>query len=244
MKQKTALVTGSSRGIGKAIALRLAKDGYKIILHGSRPSEAFRGVQKDLEKLDSLAMATYFDVSDKNAVIMGCRSILKRVGRVDVLVNNAGIVRDSIFTKMSEKEWDEVIKTNLYGPFYITQQFLAKMIRRKFGRIINISSIASRGAFGKANYAAAKAGLLGMTKSLAQEVARYNITVNAVCPGFIETEMSTSIPSKYRKQLLSKISLGRAGTPAEVASLVAYLASSESSYITGTAIDINGGWIT
>lgn len=242
MKQ-TALVTGSSRGIGKAIALRLGKDGYRLILHGSRKSEALKATEKELKKLSLLVLTTYFDVSNKAEVESACVSILKKVDAVDVLVNNAGIVRDKTFIKMSEKEWDEVLKTNLYGPFYVTKQLLPKMKEHGYGRIINISSIAARGAYGKTNYAAAKAGLIGMTKSLAQEVAKYNITVNVVCPGFIQTEMATSIPDKYKKQLLSQVALGRMGTPQEVASLVAYLANKESSYITGAAIDINGGWL-
>lgn len=242
MKQ-TALVTGSSRGIGKAIILRLAQSNYKIILHGSYKSEALKATEKELKKLSALVLTTCFDVSNKAEVESACASILKEVDTVDVLVNNAGIVRDKTFIKMSEKEWDEVLKTNLYGPFYVTKQLLPKMKERAYGRIINMSSIAARGAYGKTNYAAAKAGLIGMTKSLAQEVAKYNITVNVVCPGFIETEINASIPDKYRKRLLSQVALGRMGTSQEVASMVAYLASRESSYITGAAIDINGGWL-
>lgn len=243
MKQ-TALVTGSSRGIGKAIALRLAQSGYQIILHGSHRSEALESTQKDLQRLGAWTMATHFDVSSKAAVESACASILEKVGTLDVLVNNAGIVRDRTFLKMSEQEWDDVLKTNLYGAFYVTQQLLPKMKERGFGRVINISSIvALKGNFGQTNYAAAKAGLIGMTKSLAREVAKYNITVNAVCPGLIQTEMTAKIPDEHMKQLLSNIALGRVGSPEEVAHLIAFLASNESSYITGAAIDINGGWL-
>lgn len=243
MKQ-TALVTGSSRGIGKAIALRLAKEGYKVILHGSHMSRDLLATEEELKKLGALTLTTCFDVSRKAKVKLACTLLLKKVGTVDVLVNNAGIVKDRMFSKMSEEEWDEVLKTNLYGPFYVTQQLLARMKTRAFGRIINISSIAAlRGAYGKTNYAAAKAGIIGMTKSIAWEVAKYNITVNAVCPGFIKTEMSFAIPDKYQKKILSQVAVGRMGTPDEVASLVAYLASKDCSYITGAAIDINGGWL-
>ncbi|MEK7533758.1 MAG: 3-oxoacyl-ACP reductase FabG [Patescibacteria group bacterium] len=241
--RQTALVTGSSRGIGKAIAIRLAKEGYQIILHGFHSSKELKATEKELRTLNALAMTICFDVSKKAEVESNCKLVLKKVGVVDVLVNNAGIVRDRTFLKMSGQEWNEVLKTNLYGPFYVTQQLLPKMQERAYGRIINMSSIAAKGAYGKTSYSASKAGLIGMTKSLALEVAKYNITVNAVCPGYIDTHMSGSIPAKYRKQFLPQIALGRIGTPEEVASLVAYLAGNESSYITAAVIDINGGWL-
>lgn len=242
MKQ-TAFVTGSSSGIGRAIAIRLAKEGYRIILHGKQASPALTVTQKELKKLGVSAMTICFDVSSKVAVESACSKVLEKVGVVDVLVNNAGISLDRILVEMSEREWDEVIKTNLYGPFYVAQQLLPQMIKRAFGRIINVSSIAARGAFGKTNYAAAKAGLIGMTKSLALEVGKYNITVNAVCPGYIDTKMATDIPAKYKKKFLSQIALGRVGDPSEVAGIVAFLAGRESSYITGAVIDVNGGWL-
>lgn len=242
MKQ-VALITGSSRGIGKAIALRLAQSGFKIVLHGLHQSLDLKITEKQLKKINALAMAICFDVSKKNEVEISCSSILRKVKSVDVLVNNAGIVRDKTFIKMSEKEWDDVIKTNLYGPFHVIQQLLPKMKTRAYGRIINISSIAAKGAFGKANYAAAKAGLIAMANSLSREVAKYNITVNTVCPGFIETEMNSSILEKYRRQMLSQIALGRMGKASEVAGIVNYLASKESSYITGATMDVNGGWL-
>ena len=241
--KRIALVTGSSRGIGKAVALRLAKSNFKIILHGLHQSSELKSTEDELKKLNALEMTICFDISKKNEVKSACSCILKKVKAVDVLVNNAGIVRDRTFIKMSEKEWDDVIKTNLYGSFYTIKELLPKMKICEYGRIINISSIAAKGAYGKANYAAAKAGLIAMTKSLAQEVAKYNITVNAVSPGFIGTEINASIPEKYRQQMLSQIALGRIGKPSEVASIVNYLASKESSYITGSVFDINGGWL-
>lgn len=242
--KKIALITGSSRGIGKAIAIRLAQDNFKIILHGLHKSLELKSTEKELKKNNSLALTICFDVSKKQEVESACSSILKKIGAVDVLVNNAGIIRDRTFIKMSEKEWDDVIKTNLYGPFYVTKQLLTRMKKCVYGRIINISSIvALKGNFGQTNYAASKAGLIGMTKSLAREVAKYNITVNAVSPGFIGTQINSAIPEKYRQQMLSQVALRRIGKPSEVASIVSYLASKESSYITGAVIDVNGGWI-
>ena len=243
MKQ-TALVTGSSRGIGKAIATRLAKDGYRIILHGSYMSDALRSTEKELKKISPSTIVTTFDVANRIEVESACFSILKKVDSVDVLVNNAGIVKDRTFINMSDQEWDEVLKTSLYGSFYVTKELLPGMVMRTFGRIINISSVvAMKGNFGQANHAAAKAGIIGMTKSLAREVAKYKITVNAVCPGLIETESIAGIPRKFLKWMLSQVALGRMGTPQEVASIVAYLASRESSYVTGAIIDVNGGWL-
>lgn len=241
MKQ-IAFVTGSSRGIGKAIAFYLAKSGYQIVLHGSRKTNELLETEKELKKIGAHVMTIYFDISNEIAVEESCASIIKVTGGVDVLVNNAGIVKDRSFLKMSVQEWDDVIKTNLYGPFYVTKQLLPKMIKKSYGRIINLSSIAIRGAYGKTNYAASKAGLIGFTKSLALEVAKDNITVNAICPGFIKTDMSLSIPEKYQKQLLSQIALGRVGSGKEVAGIVGFLAGRESSYITGAVIDVNGGW--
>lgn len=238
---RVAMITGSSRGIGKAIAMRLAKEGYKIILHASKFSKELKATEKEIKKLNGLLMTICFDVSKNVEVEKACKQILKK-SKVSVLVNNAGIAKDKTFLKMSSLEWDEVIQTNLYGVFYVTKELLPQMKVGGYGRVVNISSVAGeRGAFGKTNYAAAKAGVIGLTKSLALEVGKYNITVNAVCPGWIETEMSRNIPEKYRNESVAKTALQRMGTPNEVASLVSYLVSSESSYITGSVIDINGG---
>lgn len=240
---QTALVTGSSRGIGKAIALRLAKDGFTIILHGSKESPELNTTEKELQMTGAKVIKTHFDIANKQEIDTKLSSLLKQGETIDILVNNAGITRDQIIMKMGDTEWDEVIKTNLYGPFYIIKQLLPTMKEKMFGRIINVSSVAVRGAFGKANYAASKAGIISMSKSVALEVAKYNITVNTICPGFIETDMSLSIPQKYRDGLLSQIAMGRPGRPEEVANLVSFLASNQSSYITGAVIDINGGWL-
>jgi 3-oxoacyl-[acyl-carrier protein] reductase len=241
--KKIALVTGSSRGIGKAIAFRFAKEGYHIILHGFSKSRELQDTEKKIKEIGIKTSMVFFDVSNKIEVETSCKNLLKKVGTVDVLINNAGISRDNKLINMPDRDWDDVIRTNLYGPFYLIKQFLPTMQERNFGRIINISSIAAKGAYGKTNYAAAKAGLIGMTKSLALEVGKYNITVNAICPGYIETSLSAKIPLKYQKQFLSEIALKRIGTPEEVANMVVYLANNESSYITGAVIDIDGGWL-
>ena len=240
---KIALVTGSSRGIGKAVAIALAKSGHKVILHALHESEALKSAEHELKTLGAWLATTVFNVSDKNDVESSCARVLESVGTVDILVNNAGASNDKLFTKMTDQEFDAVIKTNLYGPFYVTRQFLPKMQEHHFGRIITMSSIAVRGAFGKTNYAAAKAGVIGMTKSLALEVGKYNITVNAVCPGYIDTELSAAIPKEYRSQFLKQIALGRIGSPDEVANVVTFLASEKASYISGAVIDVNGGWL-
>ncbi len=241
--KKIAFATGSSRGIGRSIALRLAKDGFQVVLHGMSPSSSLTATEKELKKLKAHALTICFDVSKSDEVESSCKKILEKVKKIDVLVNSSGISRDKTLVKMSNEDWDVVLKTNLYGPFYITKELLPLMKKQGYGRIINISSVAVRGAFGKANYAASKAGLIGFTKSVALEVAKDNITVNAVCPGFIGTGMSAQIPEKYQEQILSRIAIGRSGKPEEVASLVAYLASSESSYITGAVFDVHGGWL-
>lgn len=242
-RRKVALVTGSSRGIGKAIAIALAKSGHDIVLHASRASETLESTERELKALGAWVATTICDVSNKKAVESSCTRMLESVGTVDILVNNAGASIDTVFTKMTDQEFDAVIKTNLYGPFYVTHHLLPKMQEHAFGRIINMSSIAARGAFGKTNYSAAKAGVIGFTKSLALEVGKYNITVNAVCPGYIDTELSASIPKEYRNQFLKQIALGRIGSPEEVANVVTFLASEQASYVSGAVIDVNGGWL-
>ncbi len=242
MKQ-IAFITGSSRGIGRSIALRLAKEGFGVVLHGLSLSHELIATEKELKKLKAHVLTICFDVSNLAEVDSSCQKILDKVKKIDVLVNNSGISRDKTLMKMSNEDWDIVLKTNLYGPFYLTKALLPGMKKQGYGRIINISSAAVRGAFGKANYSASKAGLIGMTKSVALEVAKDKITVSAICPGFIDAGMSSLIPEKYQKQILSNVAMGRPGASEEVASLVAYLASKESSYITGAVIDIDGGWL-
>jgi 3-oxoacyl-[acyl-carrier protein] reductase len=221
LKGKIALVTGSSRGIGKAIAERLEQDGAVVISHSSK----------------------MFDVADKQSVEKGCKKIVQKYGHVDILVNNAGIVRNSLFTKMTFDDWDRVLKTNLYGPFWVTKMLLPAMTENRWGRVINLSSISGiRGDFGQTNYSASKAGIIGFTKSLAKEVARYNITVNAIVPGLVDTDILNDVPEKYMSTMLSEIPMGRKAKPEEIASLAAFLASDEASYITGSVVHIDGGW--
>ena len=241
MKQ-TAFITGSSRGIGKAIALRLAKDGYGIILHCSKPGKEIKTTKSEIEKMGVPVAIECFDICSCKAVELGCKSILKKNKSIDILVNNAAVLKDNPLLNMPIDDWNLVLKTNLYGPFYILKQLLPRMIKNRYGKVINISSKAADGAYGKSNYSAAKAGLIALTKSVALEVAKYNINVNAVCPGYIKTEMSSQIPSKRKQLFLKQIAMGRVGKPSEVAELVAFLTSKENSYITGAVIDINGGW--
>jgi len=241
--KKVALVTGSSRGIGKAIAIALAKSGHSVVLHGSHSSDALNSVERELQSLDALSSTIVCDVSNKKEVESACSKVLDTTKSIDILVNNAGSSNDKLFLKMSDEDFDSIIKTNLYGSFYLIKQLLPAMQENKFGRIINMSSIAVRGAFGKTNYSAAKSGLIGLTKSLALEVGKYNITVNAVCPGYIDTDLSASIPEEYRQQFLKQIALKRIGSPEEVASVVNFLTSEQASYISGAVIDVNGGWL-
>lgn len=240
---KTVFITGSTRGIGKAIALEFAKNKHRIILNGTRENENSRKVLKEIKKYSPGSDIYYFDVSDLAQVEKECRTIIKRFKKIDVLVNNAGIAKDKTLIKMDYDDWDSVIKTNLYGPFYITKQILSNMIQNNWGRIINISSIIGLiGNFGQTNYSAAKAGLIGFTKSLAKETAKYNITVNAVCPGLVETDIIKDVPKEFMDKMLEKIPLKRLAKPQEIAKLVLFLASSDSSYITGEYTNINGGW--
>lgn len=243
MKQ-IALITGSSRGIGKEIARELIQSGFQVVLHASKMSNELKDTEFELKKLDPKTSSVVFDVSDGAAVERVCKDIFKSIGRVDVLINNAGIARDKTLVNMSGDDWDSVMKVNLYGSFFVTKNVLPGMIENNYGRIINISSIAAqRGAYGKTNYAAAKSGLIGFTKSLALETGRYNVTVNAICPGLIDTEMSRAIPEKYVQKAIEQISLRRVGRTEEIASLVSFLASEKSSYITGAVLDVNGGWL-
>ncbi len=240
--KKVVFITGSTRGIGRSGAFAFAKKGYTVILNGRKETEKTKKLIKDIQNYSSKSQIFYFDISKQDEVIKYCQKIIAEYKKVDVLINNAGIVKDRTFLKMSFEEWDDVIKTNLYGAFYITKQILPVMIEKGFGRIINISSIIGvTGNFGQTNYSASKAAILGFTKSLAKEMASRNITVNAVCPGFVDTEMSAKVPKEYIETILEKIPLKRMAKPEEIAELLTYLASEESAYITGSEIHINGG---
>jgi 3-oxoacyl-[acyl-carrier protein] reductase len=235
-----ALVTGASRGIGKATALALAKRGA-IVVAAARADHA-RAVTDEIAASGGRAECLALDVTDGPAVTQAVAGIVERRGRLDILVNNAGITRDQLMLRMKRDDWDAVIATNLTATFQCSQAVLKPMLKQRSGRIVNITSVVGQsGNAGQANYAASKAGVIGFTKALALEVASRSITVNAVAPGFIDTDMTRAISSAAQDAWGSRIPLGRLGTPEEVAHAVAFLASDEASYITGHVLAVNGG---
>jgi len=240
LKGKIALVTGASRGIGKSIAIELAKNGAKIVINYRSNQQEAENVVKEIEKNSGEAISIKSDVSDYESVCKMIDQIKNKFGRVDILVNNAGIVKDKTLKNMSLEEWSEVINTNLNSVFYVTKSVLPLM--NEGGRIINISSIiAQYGNFGQCNYAAAKAGIIGFSKSLAKELGKKKITVNAVCPGFVKTDITKDIPFIKKKILNYMIPLKEEGNPEDIANTVVFLASDKSRYITGSVINIDGG---
>ncbi|MGF1530464.1 MAG: 3-oxoacyl-[acyl-carrier-protein] reductase [Puniceicoccaceae bacterium] len=240
---KYALVTGASRGIGKAIALRLAQDGFDLICV-SRSLESGAGVVSEINALGGKARALAVDVADGDAVAAACEALLGELGGIEVLVNNAGITRDGLFIRMSDSDWRTVIETNLNSCFYWTHGLVRPMTRNRSGRIINISSVVGiSGNAGQANYAAAKAGMIGFSKSLARELASRNITVNVVAPGFIETDMTDVLPDTVKDEAKKAIPLKRFGRSEEIASMVSYLAGDAASYITGKVFTVDGGMV-
>lgn len=244
MSQSTpvVLITGSSRGIGRAIALRFASDGARIGINYRQNAAAAEATAEEVSRLGGEPLLLPGDVSDQAAVASTFETLLGRWGRIDVLVNNAGIVRDTLILRMSDDDWDSVLEANLRSAFLCTRAALRSMLRQRSGRIVNLASISGiRGNAGQSNYAASKAALIGFTKSVAREVASRGITVNAVAPGLIETDITTRMPEKAREALVEQIPLRRMGTPDEVAEVVSFLASSQAAYITGQAIVIDGG---
>jgi acetoacetyl-CoA reductase len=241
---KACLVTGGSRGIGRAIALELGRHGASVAVGYANNKEAAEAVAAEIATSAGKSFALGFDVADPAAIEPAVASVVDRFGKIDVLVNNAGITRDRSLAKMSPEEWDAVLQTNLTSVFHLTARVLPHMVKAGYGRIVNISSVIGlHGNFGQANYAAAKAGIIGFTKSAALEVARKGVTVNAIAPGFIETEMIAAMPDEVRTAILAKIPMGRFGRPEEIAQVVAFLVSN-GDYITGQVIEINGGMYT
>lgn len=244
LKDTTAFVTGSTRGIGLAIAEEFAKNGATVILHGSKKTPYGVQALKKIKRYSPKSSVCFFDVSNRKDVARECHTLLRQHPTIDILVNNAGILASALLTAMTYAQWDRVIKTNLYGVYFVTKAILPAMIRHKYGRIINMSSIAAiLGDWGMTNYGASKAGIIGFTKSLSREVARYTITVNAVCPGIVDTGIMDNVPAEYVSKMLEKIPLRRKARTEEVAHLVTFIASANAGYITGEAININGGWI-
>jgi 3-oxoacyl-[acyl-carrier protein] reductase len=235
LEGKIALVTGASRGIGRAIAVELARQGAKVI--GTATSEAgAKGIA------DGGLTGKVLDVRDAARSDALLKTIQEELGDILVLVNNAGITRDNLALRMKDSDWDEVIETNLRGAFRLSRGVMRGMMKARWGRIVNITSVVGAiGNAGQANYAAAKAGVVGMTKSLAAELASRNITVNCVAPGFIDTDMTSALAQAQREAILERIPLGRLGTPQDVAAAVAYLASPQAGYITGSVLHVNGG---
>jgi 3-oxoacyl-[acyl-carrier protein] reductase len=236
-----ALVTGASQGIGRACGIALAKAGATVVL-AARNEEKLNAVVAEIEAAGGKAVAYPLDVASEEAIKAAVKQITTEIGKIDILVNNAGITRDGLLLRMKRSDWDEVLTTNLTAAFLLTQACLNGMMKQRWGRIINITSIVGQtGAAGQANYSASKAGLIGFTLSVAREVASRNITVNAVAPGYIATAMTEVLTDEQKQAITAGIPLGRQGADADIANAVVYLASNEAGYVTGHVLDVNGG---
>ncbi|KNZ40858.1 3-oxoacyl-ACP reductase FabG [Acetobacterium bakii] len=241
LDNKVAIVTGSAQGLGKAMVLKLAQSGAKTVVTDIN-YEACLKVEKEIHEAGGEAFSVNCNVTNRQEVKNLIAETIGKYGQIDVLVNNAGITKDAQITKMTDEEWDSVLETDLKSMFICIQEAINEMIPRGGGKIINITSIAGEeGNFGQTNYSAAKAGVIGMTKTLSKELGKKGITVNAVAPGFILTEMTNSIPEKIKEQLIGRIPLKRGGNPVEVADAVLFLASDQASFITGHVLNVNGG---
>jgi 3-oxoacyl-[acyl-carrier protein] reductase len=239
---KVAVVTGSSRGIGRGIALRLARHGATVVVNYRSNREAAEEVVEAIEAENGKAMAIHADVSDLAQAQELIKSAKDAYGRVDILVNNAGTTRDTLIMRMSEEDWDVVLDTNLKGTFNCIKAASRQMMRQRYGRIVNITSVAGiAGNPGQANYASAKAGVIGLTKTVAKELGSRNITCNAVAPGYVPTDLTASVPRELLETAIERTPLGRIGTAEEIAAAVAFLASDEASFITGQILAVDGG---
>jgi 3-oxoacyl-[acyl-carrier protein] reductase len=243
LKDKVAVVTGGNRGIGKAIALKLAQQGASVAICGTNEA-TLKETTVAIEKAGVRSFSMKVDVSKGGDVEVFSKGVLDSFGKVDILVNNAGITKDNLLLRMSEQEWDDVLSVNLKSTFLMTKFFVKSMMKTRQGRIINITSIIGiRGNAGQANYAASKAGIIGLTKTTAREFASRNITCNAIAPGFIQTDMTNALDEKMKSELLKEIPLGFLGEPSDIANVVAFFASEEARYITGQVVCVDGGMV-
>ncbi|WP_319242823.1 3-oxoacyl-ACP reductase FabG [uncultured Propionivibrio sp.] len=242
LKNKVAIVTGAGRGLGKGIALKLAAEGAKVVVADILEENAV-AVVAEITAAGGKAVSAVANIARKNEVEAMVSTAISAFGGLDIMVNNAGINRDGQLFKMSDEDWDLVISVNLTGTFYCTRLAAQHMREKSYGRIINIASMSWLGNFGQANYAAAKAGVVGLTKTAARELAKKGITCNAICPGFIDTDMTRGVPDKVWDIMVGKVAAGRAGTPEEVGNVVAFLASDEAAYVTGEVINVSGGMV-
>jgi acetoacetyl-CoA reductase len=241
LEGKIALVTGASRGLGRAISLKLAQDGARVALNYRTGEAEARGVADEIAAAGGTSLLVRADVSKKDDARALVAKVIDHWGRIDILVNNAGITRDKSLKKLTDDDWSEVIATNLNSVYYCTSAAMKSMCEQKFGRIVNISSfVGQAGNFGQANYSASKGGIIAFTKTAAIELAKFNVTVNALAPGFTETDMLSKVAQPVREQILAKIPMGRFGQPEEIAKAVAFLCA-EGDYITGQQINVNGG---
>lgn len=241
MFHRVALVTGASRGIGREIALTLCRSNFDVVV-ASPEVEKNEEVAETIRQCGGNTMTLDLDVSNRDSVRQGVDAVLKQMGRLDVLVNNAGITRDALSMRMKPEDWDKVLQINLTGAFYMAQAVIPPMMKERWGRIINIASVVGEmGNPGQANYVSSKAGLIGLTKCLAHELAPRNITVNAVAPGYIETDMTAVLPQEVKDRMLAMIPLKRFGQPKDIANAVKFLASEDAGYITGAVLRVNGG---
>lgn len=238
---RVALVTGASQGIGRAIALRLAAEGAQVAL-AARTAEKLEAVAAEIAAAGGTAAVFALDAASEDSIKACAKAVVAHFGKLEILINNAGITRDVLALRMKRNDWDEVLTTNLTGAFLMSQACMSPMLKAKWGRMINITSVVGEvGQSGQANYAASKAGLIGLTKSLARELAGRAITVNAIAPGFIETAMTSILDDAQKLAMTSQVPLGRVGVDTDIAGAVAFLASDDAAYITGHTLDVNGG---